>query len=69
MEESRNYGKRVGEPFDGNLDAHVKDHIFKSCMRWIDPYGDGSCRDGIDGMRLDVAEDVPVGFGENSGSL
>ena len=22
----------------------------------------GSCRDGIDGMRLDVAEDVPVGF-------
>jgi len=54
--------KRVGEPFDGNLDAHVKDHIFKSCKRWIDPYGDGSCRDGIDGMRLDVAEDVPVGF-------
>ena len=56
-------GKKIpGQPYDGNLIAPVKKHIFDVCRRWMDPHGDGSCRDGIDGMRLDVAEHIPIGF-------
>lgn len=54
--------KIAGLPYEGNLQEDVKKHIFEVCKRWIDPHGDGSCRDGIDGMRLDVAEHVPLGF-------
>jgi glycosidase len=30
--------------------------------RWMDPDGDGDPSDGIDGWRLDVANEVPAGF-------
>jgi glycosidase len=40
----------------------VKDHIFAVTRRWMDPNGDGNVSDGIDGMRLDVAEHIPLGF-------
>ena len=30
--------------------------------RWMDPNGDGDPADGIDGWRLDVANEVPTGF-------
>jgi cyclomaltodextrinase len=55
-------GKVQGLPYEGDIDADAKKHIFDVTKRWMDPHGDGSCRDGIDGMRLDVAEHVPVGF-------
>jgi cyclomaltodextrinase / maltogenic alpha-amylase / neopullulanase len=55
-------GKIQGKPYDGNLHPEVRAHIYDVCRRWMDPNGDGDCSDGIDGMRLDVAEHVPVGF-------
>lgn len=39
-----------------------KRYIFNITKRWMDPNGDGDCSDGIDGWRLDVARDVPIGF-------
>jgi len=39
-----------------------RQYIFDATARWMDPNGDGDPRDGIDGWRLDVAEEVPTGF-------
>jgi cyclomaltodextrinase len=39
-----------------------KQYIFYSTKRWMDPDNDGDPSDGIDGWRLDVARDVPMGF-------
>lgn len=55
-------GKKAGHPYEGNIFPEVKEHIFAVCKRWMDPNGDGKFEDGIDGMRLDVAEHVPTGF-------
>jgi len=50
-------------PFEGNLHSKdAKDHIFAVVMRWLDPDKDGNPEDGIDGYRLDVAAEVPMGF-------
>ncbi|MBK8700380.1 MAG: glycoside hydrolase family 13 protein [Saprospiraceae bacterium] len=54
--------KQPGRPYEGNLPDAVKAHIFAVCQKWMDPNGDGNPEDGIDGMRLDVAEHVPLGF-------
>jgi len=40
----------------------VKKYIFDATKRWMDPNGDGNPEDGIDGWRLDVANEVPIGF-------
>lgn len=45
-----------------NLHPAVKDYIIAATKRWLDPNGDGSPSDGIDGWRLDVANEVPLGF-------
>lgn len=45
-----------------NLQEEVKAYIMASTSRWMDPDGDGNPEDGIDGWRLDVAQEVPVGF-------
>ncbi len=39
-----------------------KEYILNSTKRWMDPNGDGDPSDGIDGWRLDVAREVPIGF-------
>ena len=39
-----------------------KQYIFYSTKRWMDPNNDGDPSDGIDGWRLDVAREVPLGF-------
>lgn len=39
-----------------------KNYIFNSTRRWMDPNSDGDPSDGVDGWRLDVAREVPVGF-------
>jgi len=43
---------------DNGLPEPVKDYIFASTHRWMDPNGDGDPSDGIHGWRLDVAEEV-----------
>lgn len=39
-----------------------KQYIFNSTKRWMDPNDDGDPSDGVDGWRLDVAREVPIGF-------
>ena len=45
-----------------DLHPAVKKYIFDATRRWMDPDGDGNTADGIDGWRLDVAEEVPEQF-------
>ncbi len=40
----------------------VRDYIFAATSRWMDPNGDGDPSDGINGWRLDVAEEVGKRF-------
>lgn len=47
---------------DDDLHPGPKQYIFHSTKRWMDPNDNGDCSDGIDGWRLDVARDVPIGF-------
>lgn len=61
--------KKIGRPagltqgaIEGTLVPAVRDHIFNVTRRWLDPDGDGDPSDGVDGFRLDVAEQVPLGF-------
>lgn len=42
----------------------LKRHIFDVTRRWMDPDGDGDPRDGIDGWRLDVPNEIPPPFWE-----
>ena len=49
--------------FEGNItNEDVKNLIFAITERWLDPDGDGNPADGVDGYRLDVAAEVPLGF-------
>ena len=53
--------KRVaGLPYEGNINEGAKEHIFAVSKRWLAP--DGKTSDGIDGYRLDVADQIPMGF-------
>ncbi len=45
-----------------NLQTGVKNYILAATKKWLDPNGDGNPSDGIDGWRLDVAREVPLGF-------
>ena len=48
---------------DGNdLHPGPKAYVFDATAKWMDPDGDGDPSDGIDGWRLDVANEVPVTF-------
>ncbi len=50
-------------PFEGNFHSgSLKQHIFSVTKRWLDPNGDGNPSDGVDGFRLDVAGEIPMGF-------
>ena len=50
-------------PFEGNFHSEsLKKHIFDVTRRWLDPKGDGNTSDGVDGFRLDVAGEIPMGF-------
>lgn len=49
--------------WEGNFVSEgIKNHIFAITKRWLDPNGDGDPSDGIDGYRLDVCAEVPLGF-------
>lgn len=39
-----------------------KQYVFDATRRWMDPNGDGDPEDGIDGWRLDVADERPAKF-------
>jgi cyclomaltodextrinase / maltogenic alpha-amylase / neopullulanase len=39
-----------------------KAYIFEATRRWMDPNQDGNPSDGIDGWRLDVADELPAKF-------
>ncbi len=48
---------------DGSdLHPGPKEYIFDATRKWMDPNGDGDPSDGIDGWRLDVTNEVPIGF-------
>jgi cyclomaltodextrinase / maltogenic alpha-amylase / neopullulanase len=51
------FNRAKDDLFDG-----PKQYVFNSTRRWMDPNGDGDPSDGIDGWRLDVAREVPIGF-------
>lgn len=50
-------------PFEGNLHSEsLREHIYDVTRRWLDPDGDGDPSDGVDGFRLDVSGEIPMGF-------
>jgi cyclomaltodextrinase / maltogenic alpha-amylase / neopullulanase len=50
-------------PFEGDLHSEsLKEHIFNVTRRWLDPDNDDDPSDGVDGFRLDVAGEIPMGF-------
>jgi len=53
---------RLKHDDDLGLAPVVREHIFAITRRWMDPNGDGDPSDGIDGWRLDVAEDINEHF-------
>lgn len=52
--------RKHGHPYEGNINDGAKKHIFDVTKRWLAP--DGDVNKGIDGFRLDVADQVPMGF-------
>lgn len=52
--------RKIGNPYEGNINEGAKDHIMAVTKRWLSPDGDTS--KGIDGFRLDVADHVGLGF-------
>jgi cyclomaltodextrinase / maltogenic alpha-amylase / neopullulanase len=52
--------KKSGHPYEGNIEAAAKAHIFSITKRWLAP--DGNVTKGIDGYRLDVADQIGLGF-------
>ncbi|CAN0376801.1 unnamed protein product, partial [Ectocarpus sp. 4 AP-2014] len=49
-------------PEGDDLAAGPKAYVHAITRRWMDPNGDGDPSDGVDGWRLDVANEVPTGF-------
>jgi glycosidase len=47
---------------ESDLHRGPKQYVFNATNRWLDPDKDGDPSDGINGWRLDVARDVPLGF-------
>ena len=61
--------KKIGRPegltagaIPGTIVDPVREHVANVTRRWLDPDGDGDPSDGVDGFRLDVAEQVPLDF-------
>jgi glycosidase len=49
-----------GKPYEGDLNPGAKEHIFAVTRRWMAP--DGNINNGIDGFRLDVADQIGLEF-------
>ena len=50
------------DPEHGIASESARRHIMEVTRRWMDPDGDGDPRDGVDGWRLDVPNEVPLPF-------
>ncbi len=62
-ETARHQNHKVVKAYEGNLASEsAKEHIFAVTRRWLDPNNDGDPTDGVDGFRLDVAGELPLGF-------
>jgi glycosidase len=58
----RNGGLPVFTQRDGDLTPGPKRYVFDVTRRWMDPNADGDPSDGIDGWRLDVANEIGLRF-------
>ncbi len=45
-----------------DLHPGPKAYVFDATRKWMDPNGDGDPSDGVDGWRLDVTNEMPIGF-------
>lgn len=52
--------RKIGFPYEGDINGGAKQHIFDVTRRWLAPNGDKS--KGIDGFRLDVADHIGLVF-------
>ena len=52
--------RKHGYPYNGNVYEEVKQHVFEVSKRWLAPNGEPE--NGIDGFRLDVADQIPMEF-------
>ncbi len=63
IKESVEHDASSVQAYEGNIYSEAaKQHIFHVSQRWLDPNGDGDPSDGVDGFRLDVAGELPLGF-------
>ena len=51
-----------GKPYKGNIHPKVKEYIFNVSKKWMDPLGNGDVSKGLDGYRLDVADQIGLDF-------
>ena len=49
-----------GKPYEGTINAKATSHIYDVTRRWMKPNGD--VKAGVDGFRLDVADQIGMGF-------
>ena len=49
-----------GHPYEGDINPGAKAHIFSVTKRWLSP--NGNTQKGIDGFRLDVADQIGLAF-------
>lgn len=52
--------RKIGHPYEGDINPEAKQHIFEVSKRWLAP--NGNVKDGIDGYRLDVADHIGMKF-------
>jgi len=52
--------RKIGHPYEGDINPGAKKHIYDVTQRWLAPDGDVS--KGIDGFRLDVADHIGMVF-------
>ncbi|NEU08583.1 glycoside hydrolase family 13 protein [Flavihumibacter sp. R14] len=49
-----------GKPYEGDINEGAKQHILAVTRRWLAP--EGNPEDGVDGFRLDVADQIGMSF-------
>ena len=52
--------RRIGHPYEGDINKGAKKHIYDVTKRWLAP--DGIVANGVDGYRLDVADHIGMIF-------
>lgn len=52
--------RKIGHPYDGDINKGAKQQIYNVTKRWLSP--DGDISKGIDGFRLDVADHIGLVF-------